>query len=110
MAEEPEQIEGVGDAAPVAKLDGGTKRLHSSHSSGMESSILRFKNVNFVVGKGEKEKHILRDVSGTVKWGRKFSSWSFRCSAGVSSDHSFACFPFHSQMCWRSWVPLVLER
>jgi ABC-type dipeptide/oligopeptide/nickel transport system ATPase subunit len=36
----------------------------------MESSIFRFKNVNFVVGAKGKEKYILRDVSGTCKWGR----------------------------------------
>lgn len=46
-----------------------TKRLQSAHSSGMESSIFRFKNVNFIVGSKDKEKYILRDVSGTVKWG-----------------------------------------
>ena len=37
-------------------------------SGGMESSIFRFKNVNFVVGAKDKENHILRDVSGTAKW------------------------------------------
>ena len=47
-------------------------RLHSSHGSGMESSVFRFKDLNFTVGKGDKEKYILRDVSGTVKWGRKY--------------------------------------
>ena len=47
------------------------RRLHSAHSSGMESSVLRFKNVNFIVGKGDKQKNILEDVSGKVKWGRK---------------------------------------
>lgn len=35
----------------------------------MESSVLKFQNVNFVVGKGEKQKNILTDVSGKVKWG-----------------------------------------
>jgi ABC-type glutathione transport system ATPase component len=45
-------------------------RTHSSHAAGMESSIFRFKNVNFVVGTKGKEKYILRDVSGTCKWGR----------------------------------------
>lgn len=35
----------------------------------MESSVFRFKDVNFIVGAKDKEKHILRDVSGTVKWG-----------------------------------------
>ena len=48
------------------------KRIHSSHSSGMESSILRFKDVNFTVGKGDKAKNILSDVTGRVKWGRKW--------------------------------------
>ena len=43
--------------------------MRSAHSSGMESSVFRFKNVNFIVGAKDKEKHILRDVSGTVKWG-----------------------------------------
>lgn len=37
-------------------------RLHSQHSSGMESSVLRFKNVNFTIGKGDKQKYILQDV------------------------------------------------
>jgi ABC-type transport system involved in cytochrome bd biosynthesis fused ATPase/permease subunit len=45
------------------------RRLHSAQSSGMESSVLRFKDVNFVIGKGEKQKNILTDVTGTVKWG-----------------------------------------
>lgn len=40
-----------------------------SSNSGMESSVLRFKGVNFVVGKGEKEKQILTNVSGTVRFG-----------------------------------------
>jgi ABC-type multidrug transport system ATPase subunit len=53
-----------GEDASVSR----SKRLHSSHS-GMETSILRFKDVNFLVGKGEKERNILTDVSGTVKWG-----------------------------------------
>lgn len=35
----------------------------------MESSVLKWKNVNFVAGTGKKEKHILRDVSGRVSWG-----------------------------------------
>ena len=61
------------------------RRLHSSQSSGMESSVLRFKNVNFIVGKGDKKKNILSDVSGTVKWGRKFACVSprFRSCAVV---------------------------
>lgn len=65
MSEEEE-----GNAAP------NSKRLHSSHASGMESSILRFKDVNFIVGTGDKAKNILTDVSGTVRWGRK---WKHAC-------------------------------
>lgn len=49
---------------------GHVQRLHSSHGSGMESSVLRFKDVNFIVGAKDKEKNILTDVSGTVRWGR----------------------------------------
>jgi hypothetical protein len=48
-----------------------TKRLHSSNTSGMDSSVFRFKNVNFKIGTGDKEKSILQDVSAVVKWGRK---------------------------------------
>jgi len=40
-----------------------------SNHSGMESSVLRFQDVNFVVGSGDKQKHILQDVSGKVKHG-----------------------------------------
>ena len=42
---------------------------NSSRRAGMESSVLKWKDVNFVAGKGKTEKHILRDVSGKVKWG-----------------------------------------
>lgn len=49
---------------------------YSSHSagqsarrSGMESSVLRFKNINFVGGKGKTEKNILVDANGKVSWG-----------------------------------------
>lgn len=48
----------------------GVRRLHSAHSSGMESSVLKFQNINFTVGKGDKEKSILQDISAVVKWGR----------------------------------------
>ena len=56
-------------AETTGSSHGASKRLHSSHSSGMESSVLRFKDVNFIVGKKDKQKNILSDVSGTVKWG-----------------------------------------
>eukprot|EP00541_Cyclophora_tenuis_P013819 CAMPEP_0116549230 /NCGR_PEP_ID=MMETSP0397-20121206/4761_1 /TAXON_ID=216820 /ORGANISM="Cyclophora tenuis, Strain ECT3854" /LENGTH=634 /DNA_ID=CAMNT_0004073937 /DNA_START=552 /DNA_END=2456 /DNA_ORIENTATION=- len=41
----------------------------TNHSAAMASSVLRFKDVNFIVGKGDKEKYILQDVSGKVKHG-----------------------------------------
>ena len=41
----------------------------SARRSGMESSVLRFKEVNFVAGKGKTEKSILTDVNGKVSWG-----------------------------------------
>lgn len=64
-----------GDAAPAATSDSGhgTKRLNSAHS-GMESSVFRFKDVNFTVGKAEKQKYLLTDVNETVKWGRVLAS------------------------------------
>lgn len=48
-----------------------TKRSRhgSSHRSAMNTSVFRFNNINFIVGKGEKQKNILTDVSGIVKWG-----------------------------------------
>lgn len=49
---------------------GHVRRLHSSHGSGMDSSVFRFKNVNFVVGKKDAPRNLLTDVSGTIKWGR----------------------------------------
>jgi hypothetical protein len=36
----------------------------------MQSSVLRFKNIDFAVGSNDNKKLILDDVSGTVKWGR----------------------------------------
>jgi ABC-type multidrug transport system ATPase subunit len=35
----------------------------------MESSVFRFKDVNFVTTAKGQDRHILRDVSGTCKWG-----------------------------------------
>jgi ABC-type transport system involved in Fe-S cluster assembly fused permease/ATPase subunit len=60
-----------GSVPTVVEEDGtGTnRRLHSAHASGMESSIFRFKDINFIVGSKDKQKNILTDVSGTIKWG-----------------------------------------
>ena len=57
--------------APQVEEDGSgtSRRLHTTQHSGMESSIFRFKDVNFIVGAKDKKKNILTDVSGTVKWG-----------------------------------------
>jgi ABC-type glutathione transport system ATPase component len=51
-----------------------TSTLRSTHESGMNSSIFRFKDVNFVAPSkdasgNKKDKFIVQDVSGTVKWG-----------------------------------------
>ena len=50
----------------------------------MESSVLKFKNVNFIVEKREKmfggeviQRNLLTDVTGTVKWGRKYNLFWF---------------------------------
>lgn len=52
--------------AEIVKKKSGLLRKHTS----MESSVLRFKNVDFVAGGPANKKLILDDVSGTVKWGR----------------------------------------
>lgn len=58
--------ETTGSSTPTSR----SKRLQSAQNSGMECSIFRFNNVNFVVGNSkDKEKLVLQDVSGTVKWG-----------------------------------------
>lgn len=42
----------------------------SNTNTTMESpNVFRFRNINFIVGQGEKQKYLLRDVSGTVKGG-----------------------------------------
>ena len=57
------------------KLNTENTMSMSAHSGtnkrrGMESSILKFKDVNFIVGKKDKKKNILTDVSGVVRYGR----------------------------------------
>lgn len=52
-----------------ASTPGAERQLHSSHSTGMEASVLRVKDVNFSVGKGDKQKQILTDINVKVKWG-----------------------------------------
>lgn len=71
----PPVVEESGSGAPLP-IEPTSRSIHRTtrSSQGMESSILRFKNVNFIVGKKGKEKNILTDVSGKVKWGRKYTS------------------------------------
>lgn len=47
----------------------------SRQESSMASSVLRFNDINFVVGKGDKKRNLLENVNGKVKWGRKFLSY-----------------------------------
>ena len=49
--------------------DNASSVRHDSSRSGMKSSVLRFQNLSFVVGKNDEKRNILSDVSGTVKWG-----------------------------------------
>jgi hypothetical protein len=58
-------------ASDTAAAATNAKQLHSAHSSsGMQASVLRFKDVSFTVGSGEKTKTILSDINGKVKWGQ----------------------------------------
>ena len=52
-----------------SKATAASPVLRSSHESGMNSSIFRFKNINYVVKSKGEDKVILDNVSGTVKWG-----------------------------------------
>jgi ABC-type multidrug transport system fused ATPase/permease subunit len=61
---------GAEDETPAPSDNAAAKQLHSAHSSGMEASVLRFKDVNFTVGSGDKEKTILQDINAKVKWGQ----------------------------------------
>ena len=57
---------------PKEKYETGTSSLSLHHRNvGMESSVLRFRDLNFVAGTKTEPKQILSDVSGSVKWGRK---------------------------------------
>ena len=74
---EEQEIEMVTDEPTDVEKGAGTYKAGSVISSrrhndaAMANSVLRFKDVNFVVGKGEKERYILKDVTGKVKWGRE---------------------------------------
>eukprot|EP00522_Entomoneis_paludosa_P008044 CAMPEP_0172450260 /NCGR_PEP_ID=MMETSP1065-20121228/8680_1 /TAXON_ID=265537 /ORGANISM="Amphiprora paludosa, Strain CCMP125" /LENGTH=636 /DNA_ID=CAMNT_0013202039 /DNA_START=29 /DNA_END=1939 /DNA_ORIENTATION=+ len=58
---------------PSEDVVGGSsnvQRLNSATTSGMESSTLSFRDLGFTIGKGEKAKNILSDVTSMVKSGR----------------------------------------
>jgi hypothetical protein len=63
-AVEVDAEKGATDKGPKKKAE-----LLRKHTS-MQSSVLRFKNIDFAVGSNDNKKLILDDVSGTVKWGR----------------------------------------
>jgi ABC-type multidrug transport system fused ATPase/permease subunit len=58
-----------GSSKETVALTKKKTELLRKHTS-MQSSVLRFKNVDFAVGSNENKKLILDNVSGTVKWGR----------------------------------------
>ena len=47
------------------------EQLRKGLSSLDSPNVFKFRNMNFVVGNGDKRKYLLKDVSGTVKGGRK---------------------------------------
>ena len=55
----------------IGSLESSVSRRHSSHSIGMNTSVFRFKNVSFTLGKGGKKKKVLESVSAAIGWGRK---------------------------------------
>jgi hypothetical protein len=44
----------------------------TKHGGSMANSVLRFNDVSFEVGKGDKKRNLLENINGKVKWGRKF--------------------------------------
>ncbi|KAL7574129.1 hypothetical protein ACA910_014814 [Epithemia clementina (nom. ined.)] len=72
-APEEEAEEAVDKSKPEVlsrKTSSQVHRLSSTKTVGMETSVLKFKNVNFLVGAKDKQQNILTDVSGVVKFGR----------------------------------------
>lgn len=78
-----EEDEAEGSPAVDKRRGSSYRRLSTSQSSGMESSVFRFRDVNFVVGKGDKQKNLLTGVCGKVKWGREYTSVSVTLVFGV---------------------------
>ena len=63
--------------------------FRSSHESGMDSSIFRFKNINYVVKSKGEDKIILDNVSGTVKWGHVLAIMGPSGAGKVCAMHYF---------------------
>ena len=104
---EPSKVEEVEAQVATSSHSSGPKRINSSHS-GMESSVFRFKEVNFTVGKDDKKKYLLTDVSETVKWGRVLASKSWDAPSeqlNISASH-----PVRLLAAPQSWDLLVPER
>lgn len=59
----------LGNTFEMSKELDSTRNASSLHRYKMKSSVFEFKNINFVVGKNDKQKTILQDVCGRVKWG-----------------------------------------
>jgi ABC-type multidrug transport system ATPase subunit len=66
---QPEQPHTMASSSDAIATSGHSRAQRSYHGSGMESSVFRFKDVNFVATAKGQDRHILRDVSGTCKWG-----------------------------------------
>lgn len=67
-----EEDDAAADAAAASVLATTTeppRKLGSAHSTGMEASVLRVKNVNFTVGQGDRSKQILQDITVKIRWG-----------------------------------------
>ena len=75
--------------AETTEVIAQSKVLRSSHESGMDSSIFRFKNVNYVVKSKNGEKVILDNVSGTVKWGHVLAIMGPSGAGKVCATHFF---------------------
>ena len=74
-----------GGGGLTSKSSSRVTRLSSAKSVGMESSILKFKDVNFIVGSKDKEKNILTHVSGLVKFGRVLASKLRKAPRGIGT-------------------------
>ena len=78
----------------------------SKTASSMTNSVLRFSDINFVVGKGDKRNNLLDNVSGQVKWGRKLRHKRFLPCSNQTWRISRFCFPVPGFRCTRRYGAL----